>query len=370
MALTFDTKLRIPTSASTTMTTAPTANYTCGSSAGALVVFVYWAGTTARTGGNPTYAGSALTEVFTQKTVTETSMETWYMLSPPSGVALELLIPNSGGRTMWVHAASGNSTSASISYAYDSSGSNATTAANPNVSLTTVAAPTIIFAGVGTGDNTWLPTARTGTHVYDDDIGTYGSGTMYYIKTDTGAQTLTWSDATNDDYESIAVAFKEATRNFPIHTVNNATHIQTSDNITLTPHAPNFTLTVQGATQLQNADNIVVTYHVPSFQATANNAQHIHASDNVVLTQHHVLTVGNTQHLQTADNIALFQNYVLTLVNSVVQGQLCDNIILTQNYALIVNIAIQIQISDSISLGGGAAIPIKMMHYIRLRSGK
>jgi hypothetical protein len=208
MALAYDTKERIPATALTTTTGAPTANYTCGANAGVLVVMLCWAGTTARTGGAPTYNGVALTQAGTQKTVTETSVEMWYLLSPPTGSALSLVVPNDGGMTMWVYVASATAAAGSTC-AFDAVGEAATTGSSPTVSVTAVAAATIIFAVVASGDNTFAPTARTGTSLYEEDIANYGGAGQYYVKSGSGSQAMSWTESTSDDYGAIAVAFKE-----------------------------------------------------------------------------------------------------------------------------------------------------------------
>src|SRR3972149_5749236 len=208
MALTFDTKARIPSTALSTTTSAATGSYTCGTDAEVLVVQIMYAGVTARTGGAPTYNGVALVQVESRQGVTEASCEMWYMLSPPVSQSLQVLVPNDNARTMWVYVASAN---AAVGYtcAFDSSGVNATTGANPSVSLTTLVSGTFIFAVVATGDNTFAPTARTGTLLYEEDIAAYGSAGQYFVKTDVGSQTMSWTEATSDDYGAIAVAFKE-----------------------------------------------------------------------------------------------------------------------------------------------------------------
>src|SRR3990167_359553 len=175
---------------------------------------IMWAGQTARTGGNPTYNGVALTEASTRQGVTETSVELWYILAPPVGSALSVSVPNGGGLTMWVYVASGNA-AAGNTCVLDAVGQNATTGENPNVSITTLTANTLVFAVVATGDNAFAPTARTGTSLYEEDIFTYGSAGQYANLAGTGAQTLSWTDTTSDDYGAIAAAFKEVAKNTP-----------------------------------------------------------------------------------------------------------------------------------------------------------
>ena len=374
MAFALDTQAHIPTTASATSTaTTLSIGYTCGAYDGVLIVYPIWAGTTARTGGSPTYAGSPLTEVLTQQTVTETSIEAWYMLSPPSG-SYTLSVPNSGGRTMWVDIASAKSTSASLTFALDSTSSSATTAANPGVTITTLVAPTMIWVGVGTGDNTWLPTGLSGSATYNDDIGNYGGGVQYAVKETTGAQRISWTDATSDDYNILAVAFKEVARNFSSGVTNNATQAQTAENVTLTYNAPPSTLAVNDATQAQTADKIALTAHYilslvndtiqlqtsdkititayePASQTVTQNATQLQTSENVVLTAHYVLTsVQDAIQLQTTDNIALTAHYILASVTDATQNQNTDNIILSMRYSLIVQDTTQLQTAQSFLL--------------------
>ena len=169
---------------------------------------VLYAGTTARTGGDPTYNSVALTQCQSRQGVTETSVEMWYMLSPPVGSALTVNVPNGNGVTMWVYVASGNAASGNL-IALDASGVTATTGSSPTVSVTTLTAGALIFAVVATGDNGFAPTARTGTSLYEEDIAAYGGAGQYYVKADTGVQAMSWTETTSDDYGAIAVAFKE-----------------------------------------------------------------------------------------------------------------------------------------------------------------
>jgi hypothetical protein len=211
MALTYDTKGRIPVTPLTTTTGVATANFTCGADAEVLVVMVLYSGVTARTGGAPTYNSVALTQAQSRQGVTETSCELWYMLAPPVSQALSVSVPNDNARTMWIYIASGNA-AAGYTCALDSSGVNATTGTNPTVSVTTIAAGCLIFAVVATGANTFVPTARTGISLYEEDLTsptTIGGAGQYYVKSNTGAQAMSWTFSTSDDYGAIAVAFKE-----------------------------------------------------------------------------------------------------------------------------------------------------------------
>lgn len=210
MALSLDTQARIPATALTTTTAAASASYTCGANARVLVVMVLYAGVTARTGGAPTYNSVGLTQAETRQGVTEASCELWYLIDPPVSQSLTINVPNDNGRTMWVYVASGNA-GAGMSVAFDDGGVNATTAASPTVTVVTTVNGCLIFAVVATGDNTFAPTARTGTSLYEEDIAAYGGAAQYLVKADSGSQAMTWTEATSDDYGAVAAAFREVT---------------------------------------------------------------------------------------------------------------------------------------------------------------
>lgn len=209
MAITIDTNLRIPATALETATTDPfSAAYTCGANAEVLVVMICYAGVTARTGADPTYNSIGMTRVESNQGVTETTVEMWYLLAPPVSASYNIVIQNDNGRTMWVYVVSFNA-AADKSLAKDSSAVNATTAANPGVTITTVNDNAMIVAVVATGDNTFAPSARTGTSLYEEDIAAYGSAAQYYLLASHGAQLVSWTETTSDDYGAIACAFYE-----------------------------------------------------------------------------------------------------------------------------------------------------------------
>jgi len=144
--------------------------------------------------------------------------------------------------------------------------------------------------------------------------------------------------------------------------VNTSTQEQTATNITLTQK---YTLSVNSTAQLQTSGIVAL---VQDYLLSIQSATQLQTSDKIALTQHQILTVSNAVQLQISDNIILNAHYILSLVNGTIQVQTANNIALIQNYILVIMIATQLITSDKISLGGGAGIPIKMMHYIRLRS--
>jgi hypothetical protein len=169
--------------------------------------------------------------------------------------------------------------------------------------------------------------------------------------------------------------------------VNGAQHAQASGNVVLTAYIPNFTLTVNSSAHAQASGNVVLTQHQVLVVDSAQHTQvsttvtlvqggaigvqpsvHAVSSGALALTQHQILATNGASHLQTSGIITLSQGTALALVNNAVQAQSSGNVALTQHYILVVLIATQLLSSSNVSLGGGGVIPIKMMHYIRLRS--
>ena len=156
MALSYDTKLRIPATALSTTNVAASASYTCGANAKVLVVMVCYAGVTQRTGGAPTYNSVALQQAESLAGVTEAACELWYMLVPPVGSALTVNVPNDNGVTMWVYVASGNAAAGYV-MGVDDTGITETTGESPLVNVVTTVSGDLIFAVVATGDNSFAP---------------------------------------------------------------------------------------------------------------------------------------------------------------------------------------------------------------------
>jgi hypothetical protein len=198
---------RIPTAAlSTTAANPVTQAFTCSDEGTLLVLMICYAASTARIGGAPTYNGVAFTQVQTKQGVTETSTEMWYLRNPSLGGAYNIVIPNTNTRTLWAYVVSAKSLVGTM-FTVGASGVRSTTEADPYAAVTTIHDNSIIFAVVSTGDNTFAPTTRTGTSLYEEDIAAYGGAAQWYIKTTAGAQNMSWSDSTIDDYGAIACAF-------------------------------------------------------------------------------------------------------------------------------------------------------------------
>ena len=208
MAHTFDTSLRIPV-AGTSVDDPLEAAYTCGAGTTVLVVMPFLGDVVPRQGGPPTYNDIELTKAGDSQGVTECSAALWYLLDPPTGEAYTISVPNTGTLPMVVVVASGKAQAGYTSVLDDSAGQ-AVTGSNPTTGvMTATVAGDILFAGVATGDNKFEPSARTGTSLTEEDLGTWGIGAQYYLMAGTGDQAMTWTEATSDDYGAAGAAFKE-----------------------------------------------------------------------------------------------------------------------------------------------------------------
>ena len=214
MAHTFGNASASATSTANPITTAsftPTAGSTC------LVLFMCVAGGTNRAGGAPTYGGVAMTQANTvQKAATspECSLEVWYSVSANGATlpAATASIPNTGALSIAYTFATGKA-GAGLTSALDQVGGSNNTSVNPSVALSanTTVNGDIIFAAIANGAQTWSSTARTGTLIHDTDLGSFGYGGQYLLQATAGAQTLSWTFATSEDWGAVAVAFKEVT---------------------------------------------------------------------------------------------------------------------------------------------------------------
>lgn len=205
MAHTFDTKYQ-----GTRANTSPyTFNYTCGAGSTLFVLSIVVGGTTARAGGAPTYNGVTMIQADQARQSTETFAELWYLPNPPTGSAYQVSIPNTGAVYLSPVASSYKAQSGYRSVPKTANGNNGTSTNPTGPNLTGLASGDVIIAVVGTGANTWAPTGRTGTQLYDRDDGTYGNGAQYLIKTDGNDVAMAWTFGTSDDWAICEVVFGE-----------------------------------------------------------------------------------------------------------------------------------------------------------------
>ena len=211
MAHTYGNASTLATSTANPITSA---TYTPTSGATCVVLMLIVAGATNRAGGAPSFNGVAMTQAnTTQKGAAspEASVEVWYIAGASTPASGTFSIPNSGGLSISYVAASGKA-GAGLTSAFDAAiGSNGTSTNPTTTNLTTTVANDIIFAAVANGAQTWAPSARAGTQIFDNDLGAFGGGGQYLIKAVAGVQAMTWTFGTSEDWGAVAVAFKEVT---------------------------------------------------------------------------------------------------------------------------------------------------------------
>lgn len=176
----------------------------------ALWLGIVYDGTTARTGGAPTFLGLTLTQGSTNQQAAaspETTVESWYLENPPI-LAGTVTIPNTGTLTLRTVVATAIAATGFTSK-FDLAAAATGTSTNPSVSITTTVNGAAIFAVVGSGAQTWAPSARSGTQLFDTDFGNTGDGFQYLLQPTAGAQAMSWTFGTSEDWAAIAVAFKE-----------------------------------------------------------------------------------------------------------------------------------------------------------------
>lgn len=176
-----------------------------------LVVLLKVNGGTNRAGGALVYDNRPLIQAnSTQKAVTspEASAELWYLVNPPLGTKT-LVIPNTGGLTVFYNVEAGQAATGFTSEFDGANGGNATST-NPSAgAIVTTVNGDIGFAVVATGAGTWAPSAQTGTVIQNTDDGAHGGGTQYTLQGTLGSFTFSWTFATSDDWGAVAAFFKE-----------------------------------------------------------------------------------------------------------------------------------------------------------------
>lgn len=208
-AHTFDTSTH---QTRTRNTSGVTFNHTCGSGTTLLTLTIVVGGTTARTGGAPTYNGVALTQADQNGQApsgAETIVELWYLLNPGTGSSYQISIPDSNNVFLTADVSSYKATSGykTVLKTDDDNGNTSTNPTGP--SLTGLVSGDVLVAVVGSGATTWAPSARTGTQLYDVDDGSYGDGAQYLIKSDSSDMAMGWTFGTSDDWSVVEAAFTE-----------------------------------------------------------------------------------------------------------------------------------------------------------------
>lgn len=213
MAHTYDTKSVFTGSANPL-----TANYTCGAGATVLVLKIMVGGTTARSGGAPTFNNVAMVQADTTRNAAEALVELWYILNPPTGTQYQISIPNTvTAKTMYCVVSSYKAAAGKTS-ALDAAIGYSATATNPQGSITVTLSGDVVVGMAADAANTFAPTSQTGLSLYTSDIGAFGYGAQYLLMTNsTGVQNMLWGFATSAAWAVCLAAFKEV--NLPLSKV-------------------------------------------------------------------------------------------------------------------------------------------------------
>jgi hypothetical protein len=215
-----------------------TQNITVQADDSVLILLMKISGGTNRAGGSPTYAGLTMTQANTvQKAAAspENNVEMWYLIEPPAGT-LGVVIPNTGALTI-ARTFEAGVAQEGMSAALDIAGGANNTGLNPTLgALVTTGIGDIGFAVIGSGAQTWAPTAPTGTVITDTDDGTEGGSENYTLQAAAGSFTFSWTFGTSEDYAIVGAFFKEVAKpvypnNYQFVTSQSAGIISTSGGI-------------------------------------------------------------------------------------------------------------------------------------------
>lgn len=196
--------------AATTTNNPATLSFTCGSGADLLVVVLFVDGTTARTGGAPSYNSEDLTdsgEGFVYFSGGECGVEIWY-LAPPSIGGYTISVPNDGSLTIGISAMSFTSSLGTAAKHASNSATGETE--DPSVVVATTVANCLMIGGLGSGDRDAPAAGANYTLVHTEDIGNQTWGSEYDLDSgSSGDITVDFDTARADDWGLIGMAFEE-----------------------------------------------------------------------------------------------------------------------------------------------------------------
>jgi hypothetical protein len=210
---TFDTKA----STASTGTNPLTVSLTLGVGTTLLLVYCSARGSTGVITdwtGSVTYDGVALTQIATSWNALsdgtqETANALFYMLNPPTNAAKNLVITVTSAFSASHGYIAASFRAASGESVYEQDFGREATGTNPALasSVTTTHDGCVLFAGIGDGAQTWAPSARSGVQLYDTDAGASGIGAQYVLQSTAGAQAISWTFGTSEDYVIVGGSF-------------------------------------------------------------------------------------------------------------------------------------------------------------------
>ena len=186
-----------------------TVNHTCGEQARLLVISLFVTGTTARTGGSPTYNGVAMTQgnSFYFTAGGDGGVEQWYMIYPPTGSSYTISVPNSNSITFDISAASFFPEQGGC--IKDSNDTDQGTGQDPGITTFTNN-DYCLQVGVVCHDSTTVPAAGIGcTLLHTLDATDHVFGSEFNIADEAGSNSIVFDLNASDQWAMTSVAFFE-----------------------------------------------------------------------------------------------------------------------------------------------------------------
>lgn len=210
MAFSLDASLQYPTGTGF-LSKSPSTNYTCGAGTQLLILGVTDSSGMVRKATIPTYGGIPFKQInILQRAASapEVAVEMWYLLSPSTGAAYQVLLEGDVSMNKQLRLSSWK-TSYGPAYLDVSAGANAT-AANPSLTLN-ASYNGLVISIMGDGGAS-IPTAFSNgraQRLLTADHGAYTS-VMSYFYTTTKEDASIWYTIASDDYGHIAAAFSHS----------------------------------------------------------------------------------------------------------------------------------------------------------------
>ena len=191
-----------------------TQSITCASSVRLLVVMITVGGATTRTGGAPTYNGTALTQASTTTyyaTSPEASIEMWYLINPSIGT-YNVSIPNNGSLDVsLITSRFSPALGASVAF-IDAQSNTGVSTAPGSATHSDYHYEDLMVAMFASGSDS-IASYCTGTQlIVQQDRGTYIAGAAYRqfsFMTIPTEYSISWGNLTNEDWAVVSGVFRE-----------------------------------------------------------------------------------------------------------------------------------------------------------------
>src|SRR4030042_2575659 len=188
-----------------------TLSFNWGATSKLLTVSIWTNGIVARTGNGPTYNGVTMTDSgngFIAHASGECGTEVFYLTTPYTGGAANIVVPNTNSVSINISAAAWSTSNIA---AKDQTSSATGLTQNPSLVVNSVVANAMMYGSLASGDRD-APTAGTNyTLLNTEDVGNQTWGDEYDLDTGSaGNITVSFATARADDWGLIGIAFKDS----------------------------------------------------------------------------------------------------------------------------------------------------------------